>query len=72
MCCLAKWSTMDLVSSYNQVPVTEQDKPKTSFCTPFGLFKFNRMPFGLCNAPGTFQHLMDWSTELPIITVVPR
>ncbi|KAL6490489.1 hypothetical protein MHYP_G00008340 [Metynnis hypsauchen] len=56
----AQWfTTMDLASGYNQIPVTEQDRPKTAFCTPFGLFEFNRMPFGLCNAPGTFQRLME-------------
>ncbi|XP_076740530.1 uncharacterized protein LOC143418699 [Maylandia zebra] len=56
----AHWfSTMDLASGYNQVPVTEEDRPKTAFCTPFGLFEWNRMPFGLCNAPSTFQRLMQ-------------
>lgn len=56
----ARWfSTMDLASGYNQVPVTEGDRAKTAFCTPFGLFEWNRMPFGLCNAPGTFQRLMQ-------------
>nr|XP_046271732.1 uncharacterized protein LOC124073503 [Scatophagus argus] len=56
----ARWfSTIDLASGYNQVPVSEKDRPKTAFCTPFGLFEFNRMPFGLCNAPSTFQRLMQ-------------
>lgn len=53
------FSTMDLASGYNQVPVSEADRPKTAFCTPFGLFEWNRMPFGLCNAPSTFQRLMQ-------------
>ena len=56
----ARWfSTLDLASGCNQVPVAEADCPKTAFCTPFGLFEWNRMPFGLCNAPGTFQRLMQ-------------
>ena len=52
----AQWFTrLDLASSFNQVAVEEEDKPKTAFTTPFGLFEYNRMPFGLCGTPATFQ-----------------
>lgn len=54
-----RFSTIDLASGYNQVSVTEQDHPKTAFCTPFGLSDFKQMPFGFCNAPSTFQQLMS-------------
>ena len=39
--------------------MNDQDKKKTAFTTKYGLFEFNVMPFGLCNAPATFQQLMD-------------
>ena len=50
-------SKIDLSKGFYQVPLSEADKDKTVFCTPFGKFRFNRMPFGLVNALATFQRM---------------
>lgn len=53
------FSSVDLRSGYWQIPVDPAHKEKTAFVTPDGLFEFNVMPFGLCNAPATFERFMD-------------
>jgi len=54
-----QFTSLDLHAGYWQLAVAPEDRPKTAFTTRRGLLQFCRMPFGLCNAPGTFQRLMD-------------
>ena len=49
---------LDGYSGYNQITIAPEDQEKTTFTCPYGTFSFRRMPFGLCNASGTFQRCM--------------
>nr|GEU30264.1 reverse transcriptase domain-containing protein [Tanacetum cinerariifolium] len=49
---------LDGFSVYFQIPIDPRDQEKTTFTCPYGTFSYRRMPFGLCNAPGTFQRCM--------------
>ncbi|ROT61688.1 hypothetical protein C7M84_020536 [Penaeus vannamei] len=57
------FSKLDFKSGYHQVEVAEEAKEKTTFSFSQGLWHFNAMPFGLCNAPGCFERLMEQVLE---------
>ena len=64
------FSAIVLASAYNQVEVHPGDRHKTVFTTPMDLFEYNRMPFRLCNAPATFQRLMQMIFQEDLLQIL--
>ena len=66
------FSGLDGTAAYHVVSIRKQDREKTAFSTPFGLFQFRQMPFGLCNAPATYSRLVQLVlADLPPETCLP-
>lgn len=55
----ARFSSIDLASSYHPVALEDKDWHTTAFTIPFGLYKILNMPMGVCKGPATFQRLMQ-------------
>ena len=59
------FSAIDLFSGYFQISLDEPSKGKSAYWTKFGLFQYTVMPFGLCNAPATFQRTLEMTLQYP-------
>ena len=58
LCKHTHYCFLDGYSGFSEIPMSARDQSKTTFTCPFGIFAYRRMPFGLCNAPATFQSCM--------------
>nr|GEZ68575.1 hypothetical protein [Tanacetum cinerariifolium] len=65
------WQLFD-IKGYFQIPIEPQDQEKTIFTCPYGMFAYRRMPFGLCNAPGTFQRIEVDKAKVDVIAKLPH
>ena len=59
LCSAKYYSKFDIIAAFNEIRMREGDEKKTAFLTRYGLFEYVVMPFGLCNAPGTFQSFIN-------------
>ena len=53
------FTTLDGSGAFHVIPIKRSDRPKTAFSTPYGLFQYKRMPFGLCNGPASYSRLIQ-------------
>jgi hypothetical protein len=66
------FSTLDGSGAFHVIPIKKGDRKKTAFSTPFGLFQYKRMPFGLCNGPASYSRLVQLVLQdIPLSTALP-
>ena len=66
------FSCLDGAGAFHVISIRQQDRPKTAFSTPFGLFQFRKMPFGLTNGPASYSRLVQLALkDLPTTLAIP-